>query len=58
MKKLSEWHFDFGVSAADSSRLVSHEECARLLEAIIEYAEKHGLAIGGGYRPYTADDIT
>ena len=53
-KKLVEWHFDFGLCATKSDRLVSTSDCEELLEIIVTWAERHGFGIGGGYREFAA----
>ena len=53
--KLEEWHFDFGLSAQDW-KPISQSECDELLDVIIDWAEEHGFAIGGGFRPFDDSD--
>ena len=40
------------------TRLVSEEKCDRFLDAIIEYADKNNLGIGGGFRPFTEEELS
>ena len=55
-RKLTEWHFDFGLCATSPDQLISDVKCEELLNLIIEWAENNDLGIGGGYREYTEQD--
>jgi hypothetical protein len=48
---LQVWHFDFGVSGQDG-QMIAQSDCDQLLDIIIDWAEEHGLCIGGGFAPY------
>ena len=47
-RQLDEWHFDFGLQQGDN--LIPESKCMNCLTLIIEWAERNGLGIGGGFR--------
>ena len=55
IQELDEWHFDFGLCTPDDS-LIPASKCDELLDLIIDWAEKNGYGIGGGFRAFAETD--
>ena len=55
-RKRIEWHFDFGLCAIKEGQLIPESDCEALLNTIVEWAERNGYGVGGGYREYTPDE--
>jgi hypothetical protein len=52
---LEEWEFTFGLCAQDKC-LIPNSKCDELLDLIIDWAEKNGFGVGGGYHPFAELD--
>ena len=54
--ELAEWEFRFGLCGNEMGQMIPRSKCDELLDVIIEWAEANDLGIGGGFRPFKADD--
>ena len=50
-QRLEEWDFHFGLCAQEAG-VIPESKCDELLDMIIDWAEKHGYGVGGGFRPF------
>lgn len=50
---LDEWNFSFGLMSSGAVVDISTEDCDELMNLVIDWAEKKGYGIGGGYREFT-----
>ncbi len=54
-QQLEEWEFSFGL-CAQVEGLIPSSKCNELLDLIVDWAEKNGFGIGGGFGPFSESD--